>query len=85
MSKIGDDMKLKLIKLLDWFDDKILDHRFYWICDKISKSTWWGEKVDIELTDNEFMMLALEAHRLDITFNELCVKLLADYMEENKA
>jgi len=39
-------MKLYLIKILDWIDDKILGHRFYWICDKIASSNWWDDLED---------------------------------------
>lgn len=78
-------MKLLLISFLDWIDDKILDHRFYWLCTFIAHSKWWGEKVEIELTNEEFIKLAEEAHRLDITLNAFCVKLLEEYIKENKA
>lgn len=35
-------MKLMIIKVLDWFDVKVLNHRFYWVCCKIGLSSWWG-------------------------------------------
>lgn len=77
-------MKLQLIKLFDWIDDKILRHRFYFICKKIESSKWWGETIEIELTDKYFLKLAKMAHSLDMTFNNLCVKLIEDYIKENK-
>ena len=40
------------------------------------------KKIEIDLTDEEFMMLAKEAHRLDITFNALCNKYLEDYISK---
>lgn len=35
-------MKLHLIRLADWFDDHILQHRLAWICTRIGNSDWWG-------------------------------------------
>jgi hypothetical protein len=40
--------------------------------------------VQIELTDEEFLVLAKMAHSQDITFNELVNKALADYLESTK-
>lgn len=37
-------MKLWLIHLFDWFDDRILRHSIYWVCQKIELSSWWGEE-----------------------------------------
>jgi len=37
-------MKLWIIHLLDWIDENILFHRFYWVCQKIGLSKWWGEE-----------------------------------------
>lgn len=37
--------------------------------------------VQIELTDEEFLVLAKMAHNQDITFNELVNKALANYLE----
>jgi hypothetical protein len=44
-------MKLRLIKALDWFDDRILAHRAYTLvpgypgglCHFIATSSWWVE------------------------------------------
>jgi hypothetical protein len=39
MSKI----KLFLIRCADWFDAIVLQHQFYWLCQQIGSSSWWGE------------------------------------------
>jgi hypothetical protein len=36
-------MKLLLIHLADMFDNWVLRHRFYWVCQRVSNSSWWGE------------------------------------------
>lgn len=36
-------LKRILIELADWFDDCILDHRVYWLCQRIGNSSWWGD------------------------------------------
>ena len=47
-------MKYRIIKAADWFDDKVLGHRLYWIpvinrwypgglCYLIGTSDWWGD------------------------------------------
>lgn len=46
-------MKLQLIKLLDWLDDKIIGHRIPWLCDQIAWSPWWDDGADIWLEDDE--------------------------------
>lgn len=79
-----DKMKLKLIKFIDWVDDTILHHRFYWICNIISNSSWWGELVEIQLSEQDFIRLATIAHERDITFNQLCVDLLKEYIKDNE-
>lgn len=76
-------MKLFLIKLIDWFDDTILSHRWYCLCNWIAHSKWWGEEVTIELTNEEFIILASMAHEQDITFNQLCVNILKESMKNN--
>ena len=77
-------MKLLLIKILDWIDEKIIGHRSYWLCNKIANSEWWGEEVDVEFTNEEFIELAIEAHYHDITFNKLCENILSEYVNKNK-
>lgn len=37
--------------------------------------------VEIELTDEEFIILAKEAHMLDVTFNQYVNKILKDYLD----
>jgi len=37
-------MKLWLIHLLDKIDNIIFRHRFYWFCQKVNLSSWWGEE-----------------------------------------
>ena len=39
-------MKLHIIKFLDYIDDKIFQHRWYWLCELIASSTWWDEIED---------------------------------------
>lgn len=34
--------KLSLIHVADWIDSKILCHQFYWLCNLIGMSSWWG-------------------------------------------
>jgi hypothetical protein len=34
-------MKLLLIHLADMFDNWVLQHRFYWVCQSVGK--WWGD------------------------------------------
>jgi hypothetical protein len=41
--------------------------------------------ITIELTDEQFLILAKEAHEQDITFNQLVNKLLREYMEKEEA
>jgi hypothetical protein len=36
------------------------------------------ENIEIELTDEEFLGLARQAHDLDVTFNQLVNKILGD-------
>jgi hypothetical protein len=36
-------IKLLIIHLLDKFDNYILRHRFYWFCQMVGLSKWWGE------------------------------------------
>ena len=40
-----------------------------------------AETIDIELTDEEFLALAKEAHNLDITFNQYISKTMRDMIE----
>jgi hypothetical protein len=42
------------------------------------------ENVDIELSNRDFFLLAKMAHEQDITFNELCTKILEEKLEEDK-
>jgi hypothetical protein len=37
------EIKRLLITCADWFDDKILQHRFHWLCWRIGMSPWWGD------------------------------------------
>lgn len=37
-----DRCKLAVIQFLDWLDDRILGHRWYWLCGKVALSSWWG-------------------------------------------
>ena len=41
------------------------------------------ETVEIEISNNTFMEIALLAHEKDITFNEICERILQSYMNEN--
>ena len=41
-------------------------------------------EVKIELSDSDFIQLALIAHELDITFNELCIQILKDYISNKE-
>lgn len=77
------DIKLSLIKFFDWIDDKIIGHRMHWLCDLIGNSSWWGEEVIVEFTEQQFLKLATEAHERNITFNDLCVEKLKQYIKEN--
>lgn len=40
-------MKKFIIHLLDMFDDRIVGHRWHWLCNYISFSSWWGEEICI--------------------------------------
>lgn len=40
------------------------------------------EEIEINLTDEEFLILAKEAHKQNITFNEYVNQILRKYMEE---
>ena len=42
------------------------------------------ETVEVDLTDEEFLHIAKRAHELDITFNQMVIKILEEYMEELK-
>jgi hypothetical protein len=37
--------------------------------------------VELELSDEDFLYIAKKAHREDITFNEMCVKILEEAIE----
>ena len=39
-------------------------------------------EVEVNFTDDEFMRLALMAHKQDITFNQLCVNILEEVMKD---
>jgi hypothetical protein len=41
--------------------------------------------ITIDLTDEEFLMLARKAHEQDITFNQLCVNYLEDYIKNHSS
>ena len=43
------------------------------------------EDVEIDLSDEQFLMLAQEAHRQDITFNQLVEQILRKRMEDEKS
>ena len=36
------------------------------------------ENIEVELTDSEFLILARQAHDLDVTFNQLVNSILGD-------
>lgn len=40
-------MKLRIIKLLDWIDDRIIGHRFHWLCEYIAEHDWWDFNPEI--------------------------------------
>lgn len=47
-------LKLVVIILLDLFDDRILHHRFYWLCQWIGNHpTWWDGYNLIKENENE--------------------------------
>lgn len=35
-------MRLRLIKILDWIDDRVIRHRFHAICRWVADHPWWG-------------------------------------------
>jgi hypothetical protein len=37
------NLKLRLIHFLDFLDDRVLDHRFPWLCDRLAMCSWWGD------------------------------------------
>jgi hypothetical protein len=39
------------------------------------------KKVDVELTDKEFYIIAKQAHEADLTFNDYCNKILIDFLK----
>ena len=39
--------------------------------------------ITVDLTEAEFLKLAIEAHKQDITFNKLCESYLEDYIKKN--
>lgn len=34
-------VKLTAVLWLDWFDDNIAKHRFYWFCQLVGQLEWW--------------------------------------------
>jgi hypothetical protein len=40
-----------------------------------------SETVEIQLTEEEFNVLAMEAHKLDITFNQFVNKVILDQLQ----
>jgi len=57
-------LKLRIIKLLDWFDDRIIGHRFYWLCHRIGTSDWWGDGWNETMTAADIEQLA-KKHEAD--------------------
>jgi len=43
------------------------------------------ETIQVDLTDEEFLHIAKQAHELDITFNQMVIKILEQYLEEIKS
>lgn len=39
------------------------------------------ETIELDITDEEFLILAKQAHELDITFNQYINKILKDYID----
>lgn len=39
-------IKLFLIRLADWIDAILLQHRFYAVCKRVSESSWWGDETE---------------------------------------
>ncbi len=50
---------------------------------KMAKKDW--EEIEISLDDESFLVLAKEAHKQDITFNQLVTKLLRERMDTEDA
>ena len=42
------------------------------------------KEIEVELDNDTFIRLALEAHNRNITFNALCNELLSKYVDEQK-
>ena len=43
------------------------------------------ETIQVDLTDEEFLHIAKQAHELDITFNQMVIKILEQHLEEIKS
>jgi len=44
-------LKYFLIRCADWFDDQILQHRFYAVCERVTFSDWWGDHAETTHAD----------------------------------
>jgi hypothetical protein len=42
------------------------------------------ETIEVDLTDEEFLHIARQAHELDITFNQMVAKILEEFLEQEK-
>ncbi len=37
------NLKLRAIHFVDVLEARLVRHRFYWLCDLIAGSAWWGD------------------------------------------
>lgn len=67
-------MKLRLIRLADWFDVHILGHRFHSICTLIGNSKWWNIPPEPELTvkydkQSDTLTVRIAGKRIEVSDN----------------
>lgn len=59
------DLKSKIGHALDWFDDRVLNHRLYWVCQWLGRLEWYGEGICPEGCKSCAYWKELRKERLD--------------------
>lgn len=78
------NLKYRLIKLADWIDEHIIGHRFYWLCQLIGLSSWWGENViDYSQIAEIKQRLGLLTASIDTEFEEWVSLEVGKYWHED--
>lgn len=84
VEKVRIDMSYfqQLLEALDTTDEK--NFALYNKGKKIVRNIVGSKKVEIDLSEYEFKMLAQSANELNLTFSEYCNVMLEEYIRENE-